>query len=166
MARILVGERVGKQGRMAVGCSASVFDTAKQKMLLTRRADNGQWCVPGGYMEAGESMTEACAREVLEETGLSVQVKRLVGVYTTPNWLFEYDDGNKWQIVVLHFEAECVNGELTTSSETTGFGFFSLDEARNLEMIELDRRRVIDGFARRPDAIICDHFELPISSIK
>jgi len=100
VARILVGERVGKLGRLAVGCSASVFDPAKQKMLLTRRTDNGQWCVPGGYMEAGESITEACRREVLEETGLSVRVKRLMGVYTTPNWLLEYDDGNKWQILV------------------------------------------------------------------
>jgi len=162
VARIVVGERVGKLGRMAIGCSASVFDSAKQKMLLTRRTDNGQWCVPGGYMEAGESMTEACSREVLEETGLVVRAKRLIGVYTTPNWLLEYDDGNKWQILVLHFEAEYVNGELKTSNETTEFGFFSLAEAKNLKMNELDYRRVVDGFAQRLDTIICDNFEFPV----
>lgn len=162
MAKIVVGDRVGKLGRLAVGCSASVFDTAKQKMLLTRRTDNGQWCVPGGYMEAGENVTEACSREVLEETGLSVRVKRLIGVYTTPNWLLEYDDGNKWQILVLHFEAEYIDGELKTSNETTEFGFFSLVEAKDLKMNELDRRRVMDSFSQQSDAIICDNFEIPL----
>jgi ADP-ribose pyrophosphatase YjhB (NUDIX family) len=80
MATILLGERIGKQGQLAVGCSATIFDATAQKMLLMRRTDNGQWCVPGGYMEPGENVTEACTREVLEETGLQVEVKRLIGV--------------------------------------------------------------------------------------
>lgn len=57
---------------------------------------NGQWCVPGGYMESGESVTEACVREVFEETRLRVEVKGLVGVYTSPHYLLEYPDGHRW----------------------------------------------------------------------
>lgn len=158
MVRIVTGERVGRLGRLAVGCSATIFDFTAQRMLLARRADNGQWCVPGGYMESGESVTEGCAREVLEETGLQVRIKRLIGVYTTPHRLLEYPDGNRWQLVVLHFEAEPVGGELKTSDETTELGFFSRSEVEHLAMNALDRRRIMDGFANQVQAFICDDF--------
>ena len=71
MTQILYGERIGKQGKIRLGCSAAIFDE-HGRILLTRRADNGQWCLPGGGMESGESAAEACEREVLEETGLSL----------------------------------------------------------------------------------------------
>lgn len=158
MATILVGERIAKQGRLTVGCSASIFDATAQKMLLARRGDNGKWCVPGGYMEPGESVTEACAREVLEETGLRVEVKRLIGVYTTPHRLLTYPDGNRWQIVVLHFEATPVGGELSSGDETIDLRFFTRAEIEHLAIGELDRRRVADGFAQHAAAVICDDF--------
>ena len=158
MATILAGERIGKQGRLAVGCSATIFDATTQKMLLARRSDNGQWCVPGGYMEPGESVTEACTREVLEETGLQVEVKQLIGVYTTPHRLLTYPDGNRWQIVVLHFEVMPVGGELRPSDETAELKFFTPAEVQCLSMNELDRRRVTDGFAQHAAAVICDDF--------
>ena len=109
-------------------------------------------------MEPGESFTEACKREVLEETGLEVNVKRLIGIFTSPNFLLEYADGNKWQLVVLHFDAELVSGELKPSEETTEFGFFSLSEINGLEMNGLDRKRVLDGFAKSHSAFINDDF--------
>ncbi len=86
-AEEIYGERVCRQGRLAIGTSAAIFDSPRQRLLLQQRADNGHWCVPGGSMEAGESLTEACAREVLEETGLQVIVKRLISVFSDPHWL-------------------------------------------------------------------------------
>ena len=158
MKRMIVGERVGKDGRLGVGCSASVFDSEKQKVLLVRRTDNDKWAVPGGYMEAGENFSEACQREVWEETGLKVTIKRLIGIYTSPNVLLVYPDGNKWQLVVLHFEAEFVEGELTPSEETIEFGFFSLAEINQLDINGLDKKRVFDGFANTQSALINDNF--------
>jgi ADP-ribose pyrophosphatase YjhB (NUDIX family) len=137
MVNIIGGSRVGKNGRLGVGCSASIFDSSGEKVLLVRRADNDKWAVPGGYMEPGENFTEACKREVFEETGLEVNIKRLIGMFTSPNLLLEYADGNKWQLVVLYFGAELVNGELKPNEETSEFGFFSLSE-----MNGLDRKRV------------------------
>ena len=67
MTKVLYGERISRQGKLRLGCSASIFDE-QGRVFLTRRADNGQWCLPGGGMEAGESVTEACEREVWEET--------------------------------------------------------------------------------------------------
>ena len=50
-------------------------------------------------MDSGESAVETCTREVLEETGLHVQVGRLIGVYSNPHRLIEYADGNRFQHV-------------------------------------------------------------------
>ena len=158
MVNIIRGNRVGKNGSLGVGCSASVFDVSGEKVLLVRGADDGKWAVPGGYMEPGENFTEACRREVLEETGLEVNVNRLIGIFTSPNLLLEYADGNKWQLVILHFDAEPVSGELRPSEETTEFGFFSLSEISALDMNGLDRKRVLDGFTRSHNALINDDF--------
>ena len=90
MAKIIEGERIGKLGRLALGCSATIFDSSRQKVLLTRRTDNGRWCLPGGRTESGESVIETCERETLEETGLEVRVVRLLGIYSSPHRLVEY----------------------------------------------------------------------------
>ncbi|WP_455389391.1 NUDIX domain-containing protein, partial [Petrachloros mirabilis] len=108
-----------------MGCSAAVLDASGEKMLLIRRSDSGNWAVPGGYMEPGETFTEACAREVLEETGLQVQVGRLVAIYTSPHVLLHYEDGNRLQIIVFLFAAEAIGGNLATSEESSEVGFFS-----------------------------------------
>ena len=95
-------------------------------------------------MEPGESAAEACAREVLEETGLQVRVRNLLGVYSTPHRLLEYPDGNRVQIVDLCFSAEMVGGELRLSEETTEFGFFTLEEVSNMDVTEPTRERLND----------------------
>jgi ADP-ribose pyrophosphatase YjhB (NUDIX family) len=157
VVKIIEGERVGKQGRLAVGCSAAVFD-GQQKILLIKRADNGMWAVPGGYMEAGESLTEACTREVLEETGLTVQVQRLISVYTNPHLLLTYPDGNRWQLIVLHFAAKPISGKLRTSNESTEVQFFSEAEAQNLKMNPFDQLRISDAFTAQQTTLIRDEF--------
>lgn len=146
MTKILHGERIGREGKIRVGCSAAIFN-ADDKVLLTRRADNGQWCLPSGAMEPGESAAEACAREVLEETLLHVRVKRLVGVYSDPNQLVMYADGNKVQILAVHFEAEVIGGELGLSDETTEAGYFSREEVAEMELLGHHKQRVMDTWA-------------------
>jgi ADP-ribose pyrophosphatase YjhB (NUDIX family) len=158
MATVTAGERIGRLGQLGIGCSASVFDSARRRMLLIRRADNGRWAVPGGFMEPGEGVAEACAREVWEETGLRVRVVRLVSVYTNPHLLLEFADGNRWQMVVLHFEAEPIDGELATGDETTELGYFSRAEIDGLDMGRLDRLRVTDAFDNSAAAVIRDEF--------
>jgi 8-oxo-dGTP pyrophosphatase MutT (NUDIX family) len=64
--------------------SAVIFDR-RGRLLLQQRSDGGQWGLPGGSVEIGESVREAVAREVLEETGLTVAARRLVGVYSSPS---------------------------------------------------------------------------------
>ncbi len=156
MVQIIRGQRIGKLGTLAVGCSAAVLDPTTQEILLVRRADNGRWAVPGGYMEPGESLTEACAREVWEETGVRICITRLVAVYTSPHVLLEYPGGNRVQLVVLHFAAQPAGGVLRTSDETTEAGYFSVADMKDLDVGDFDRQRIEDTFAATAATLIRD----------
>ena len=154
MTQVLYGDRLGKEGELRMGCSAVIFNEDRTKALLTRRTDNGLWCIPGGAMEAGESAAEACIREVWEETGLNVEVKRLVGVYSNPHQLAVYADGNNAHIIVMSFEVEVVGGELGLSNETTEAGYFSMSEMETMPMHGKHKERVQDALINQKEAFI------------
>jgi ADP-ribose pyrophosphatase YjhB (NUDIX family) len=80
-------------------------------------------------MEPGESVTQAVAREVSEETGVRIAVGRLVGVYSDPNHqVLAYPDGRRVQAVNLCFEAVATGrGEITTPEETLETGYFPFE---------------------------------------
>jgi len=153
MTQILYGDRIGAQGIIRLGCSAAIFNE-HGRVLLTKRQDNGQWCLPSGGVEPGESVAEGCEREVWEETGLKVRVKRFVGVYSHPDQLTVYSETDKFQIVALHFEAEIIGGELGLSDETSDFGYFSMDEIEKLEMLGRHKERIVDTLENKKDAFI------------
>ncbi len=153
MTQIFYGERIAKQGKIRLGCSAAIFDE-QGRVLLTKRRDNGQWCLPSGGVEPGESVAEGCEREVFEETGLSVRVKRFIGVYSHPDQLTVYSETDKFQIIALHFEAEIIGGELGLSDETSDFGYFTTEEVEGLEMLGRHKERIIDTLANQKEAFI------------
>ena len=153
MAKLIYGDRIGKQGKVRVGCSAVIIEDTGQKILLTQRTDNRRWCLPGGGLDPGESVEECCVREVLEETGLHIQIKKLIGVYSNPNLLIEYPD-NCVQNVALNFEVEVIGGELGLSDETTDYGYFSIDEMESLDLMENHRERILDTIAKQAESFI------------
>ncbi len=153
MAKLIHGDRIGKRGVLRVGASSIIFDESREKVLLTKRTDNGRWCLPGGGMDPGESIEEACVREAYEETGLHVKVTRLVGVYTTPDLVVEYADGNVIQPVALSFEATVTGGEMGLSDETTDVGYFSVEEMGSLDLMENHVERIHDAVKNRPEAV-------------
>src|ERR1051326_4423037 len=68
----------------SVAVSALIVDEDEQQILLTRRAVDpfaGEWDVPGGFIQVGESLEEGLARELAEELGITVRIRRLVGSY-------------------------------------------------------------------------------------
>jgi 8-oxo-dGTP pyrophosphatase MutT (NUDIX family) len=154
MTRLHYGDRISRYGRLRIGCSAILFDAARRRVLLTRRADNGEWCLPGGAMEAGESVEEACVREFYEETGLIVRPVRLVGVYSNRDLLIEYPDGNRIQMVVLHFEVEWQSGEMKLSQETLEIGFFDLEQIQHMKLLGHHYQRILDSLEMRPSPIL------------
>jgi len=154
MTHILHGERIGKQGILRLGCSAVLFDEKQTKVLLTRRTDNGMFCLPGGMIEAGESVTEGCEREVWEETGLRVRVSRLIGVYSDPHIVVVYPDGIQTQIVVLNFEVELLSGKPSLSNETTKVEWFPIHQAMEMDLFHNHTEHIRDALAGRDAAFI------------
>jgi ADP-ribose pyrophosphatase YjhB (NUDIX family) len=100
-----------------------------REILLMQRSDNGHWGLPGGYVELGESVTGATAREVREETGYRVEVGELIGVYSDPaRQVIAYSKRDRVQAVNLCFEALALEaGAPTTPEETLDVDFFACD---------------------------------------
>ena len=154
MKKVIHGKRVGAKGRIRLGCSAVIFDASREKVFLTRRADNGLWCLPSGRVDPGESVEETIIREVQEETRLTVRVLRLIGVYSDPNALVVYNEHTAVQIVALSFEVEITDGEPGLSNETSDWGYYSLEEIDKLDMLLNHHIRIQDAFLAQQEAFI------------
>jgi ADP-ribose pyrophosphatase YjhB (NUDIX family) len=132
-----------KANSLVPGASAIVADHAG-RILLLRRSDNGRWALPGGAMEVGESIAEAIAREVQEETGLDVEPERIVGVYTDPGHVFAFDDGEVRQQFSICFTCRLVGGKIRPSTESTDVRFFPPADIDRLNAHPSIRLRIDD----------------------
>ena len=114
----------------------------EKKVLLVRRANQpgyGLWSVPGGYVDRGEVVEEAATREVLEETGLRVEISGLLGLFS---------EAGKPVIVAAFRGMEC-GGTLAPGPEALEAGFFSLDELP--PMAFPGDSRILERWAGSPD---------------
>jgi ADP-ribose pyrophosphatase YjhB (NUDIX family) len=123
------------------GGQALVTDD-RGRVLMQRRADSGNWSLPGGVMEIGESIGQAVIREVREETGLDVELTGILGIYTDPAHVIAYADGEVRQEFVLAFTARMVGGSLRGSDESTEVRFVEPAEFADLPVHETVRLRL------------------------
>ena len=128
---------------------------ARSEVLLMQRSDNGHWGLPGGYVELGESVADACAREVREETGVVVEVGKLIGVYSDPaRQVIDYGDGRRVHAVNLCFEARATgSGAATTPHETLASAYFAAT-ALPAPLVPIHEIRIRDALAGAPSAAV------------
>jgi ADP-ribose pyrophosphatase YjhB (NUDIX family) len=124
------------------------------KILLTRREDFEVWCLPGGGVEDGESVAEAAIREAKEETGLDVELRRLVGVYSRI--------GGMWNDMhAVLFAAEPVGGELKTQpGETIEVAYFSFDQIPD-ELLFGHKQRIVDAIHQVTGIAVKQELNMP-----
>ncbi|WP_409288076.1 NUDIX hydrolase [Peribacillus sp. SCS-37] len=130
---------VGHERVLMVTAGVFVFDE-KNRLLLQKRSDNGQWGLPGGFMELDEDIQTAATREVLEETGLKVSNLELFGIYSGPRFNKTFANGDQVSLLQILFISRSFTGSvLERNEESIENGFFSLDKL--------------------PDSIFTDHME-------
>jgi ADP-ribose pyrophosphatase YjhB (NUDIX family) len=139
----------------AIRPSVSAVIVRDGRLLLQQRVDGGQWGLPGGSVEIGETVTAAVEREVREETGFEVAVGRLIGVYSDPRFqVVRYPDGRVWHYVNLCFACDLRGGAPRPQpEETLALGWFPPD-ALPADLLPVHRPRIGDAMAAQPEPFI------------
>jgi ADP-ribose pyrophosphatase YjhB (NUDIX family) len=137
---------------LVVGSSAVVTDN-ETRILLQRRSDSGNWALPGGAMDIGETFAQSAVREVKEETGFDVRIDRIIGIYSDPGHVFAYDDGEVRQEFSICLACTIVGGTLMVSSESTAVEFFAVADLPGLQMHESIHIRIRDYLDGEPPVL-------------
>ena len=125
----------------SVSVAAAVVDWSG-RLLAIRRRDNGRWEPPGGVLELDETIGEGLVREVLEETGLTVEPEALTGVYKNM----------RRGIVALVFRCRVVDGQVGVSAEAAKVAWLSAEEVAE-RMDEAYAMRLLDALRTGPPAV-------------
>jgi 8-oxo-dGTP diphosphatase len=139
--------------RPVVGIGGVVIEQGRA--LLIRRGGEplrGQWSIPGGYLELGESLKDGVARELLEETGLQVRVLDLIEVFDRV--YHDPDDSNpknrqgpKFHFVIVDYLCERIVGEARAGSDVTDVAYATEDELSNYNLTSTATRVIKKAFA-------------------
>jgi len=125
------------------------------KALLIRRGSEpllGQWSIPGGTLELGETIPEGVARELLEETGLTVRVLDLIEVFERINPYSPLESREphprpRFHFVIVDYLCEKISGEARAGGDATDIAYATQEELPKYEMTETAMRILRKAFA-------------------
>lgn len=92
-----------KPNSLVPACGVLAADD-RGRVLLQRRRDTGQWAIPMGKQELGETPSQCAIRETQEETGVVTEITGILGVYSDPGHIVAYTDGEvrqEWELILL-----------------------------------------------------------------
>lgn len=135
-----------KPTSIVIAASAFVVDDAG-RLLMIRRTDSGKYALPGGRHELGETMTQTIIRETEEETGVTIEVTGLIGIYSNPDHVIEFSDGEVRQEFSICFRGRAVAGEPRPSDETTEAVWVERDRVGGLDVHPSIRLRIEHGYS-------------------
>ena len=139
--------------RPMVGVGGVIID--RGRALLIRRGSEpllGEWSIPGGTLELGETLEQGVARELLEETGLTVKVIELIEVFDriyveSTAGASEEKKGPRFHYVIVDYLCERLAGEAIAASDVTDVAFASEEELPKYNLTETATRILRKAFA-------------------
>lgn len=136
-------------GAVVVSHPSDAHNSGGKRVLLIRRGTApllGEWSLPGGVLECGETLREAVAREAREETGLVVEPSEMLGVYER---LIRDDQGRvRYHYVLIDFLCHAVGGDLKAGSDAAEVRWFRREELPALNLAYDANDVVLKGLAR------------------
>jgi ADP-ribose pyrophosphatase YjhB (NUDIX family) len=115
------------------------------EILLIRRSDNGNWALPGGAIDLGESVAQAAVRETKEETGIDCEITGLVGIYSDPGHIILYtSNGEARQEFSIVLTARPLGGDPTPSDESAQVRWAAPSDVAGYTMDRSMRSRISD----------------------
>jgi 8-oxo-dGTP pyrophosphatase MutT (NUDIX family) len=127
----------------------------KGKILMIHRTDNGNWALPGGAVDLGESVAQAAIRETLEESGIECVITGIAGIYSDPRHVILYtSNGEVRQEFSIVLTAHPLAGRPTPSSESSEVRWVPASEVLGYTMDRSMRIRISDFLARNESPVI------------
>ncbi len=123
------------------------------RILLLRRTDNDLWSIPTGGLKKAETITQCAVRECLEETGVTVEITGLVGVFSDPRHVIAYRGGEVRQPVNVCLHARPVAGYAQTTPEAAEVLWIDPADLDSYDIHPALRRRIDQGLTGGPPHI-------------
>lgn len=125
---------------------------SQSRLLAIRRTDNGNWALPGGGIDVGESVAQAAVREVEEETGILCEITGLVGIYSNPRHVIHYtsNDEVRQEFSIL-LTARPVGGERKTGDESSSVEWVAVRSLIDEPNLHPSMRQRIEDYAAGPE---------------
>ena len=125
------------------------------EILLICRTDNGNWALPGGAVDLGESVAQAAVRETIEETGIECAVTGIVGIYSNPRHVILHtSNGEVRQEFSIVLTARLLSGQPSPSSESSEVRWVPASDVPEYTMDRSMRIRISDFLARNLSPVI------------
>ena len=130
-----------------VGVGAIIIEGDRVALVKRGHAPlQGRWSIPGGVLEVGETLRTAAVREVLEETGLTVEPGELLGVFER---VVPDEQGKmRYHYVLIDFLCSRVAGELLAGDDAEEAGWFRREELAALELARETEEVILKGFEK------------------
>lgn len=137
-----------------VAAASAIVTLNDGRIVLHKRADNKEWSLLGGGMEYGESISDTILREIKEEAGLKCRIEKVIGLYTNPNHIIEYSDGEIRQEFSICFHCIADNETIVISKESIEIRAFTKEEIELIQLHPAQRIRIDDYFRKEAKAFI------------
>jgi len=114
------------------------------RVLLQRRRDTGQWAIPMGKQELGETPSQCAIRETQEETGVLTEITGILGVYSDPGHIVAYTDGEirqEWELILF---GRPVSGSPAVNDEASDVRWVAVTDLESLDIHPTQWRQLRD----------------------